>query len=227
MLQIPLTKMNQESDLQSRIQQIEEYITLGKKLEEIIDEQKALQIIQTVLESLGELQESYEKQVLFHEQIKKLQSKKDEIRESFVRDYAHELGGEENARHYFGTPANNPIKEAYIDLAKGIGYGLVACIVAPFSRDISKLYLKAKTDFFTLSKNFSTLINTRREYAKTTEKRLKVLHDYKFTQARLADRLKTKVGLTDDALIEQILEKQELLYYSILEMIREKYVPWL
>ena len=218
--------MNKEQDLRLRIQQIDKYLELGRRLEAILDDPAVLEPTGSVLELLSDVRESYSTQIESEGTMEEVRAERDKNRQKYVTKYAGILGGEDAARKDFDTPAENAKKEGYVHLAKAISAGMFACIVAPFSREFSKSLLELKEEYFRISKNYFRIISLNKEASKINDSTLIAKHDIEFAEAYLAESLKVKNGLPEEA-VAKILERPELMGFLALNGIKEKYAPWL
>ena len=221
---------DKQEDLRARIQEIEEHTQLGSQLEGLVEDTNALHVLNVVMTSLRDLSQTYQRQLDLNIELEAQSGSFEEYhnkqREEFVRDCAVFYGGEENARAYFDTPTKNPKRKAYINLVKGLLYGTCSLLALPLSRSLSNTFLKLKTTCFVTSKNYFLVVEARKKYADAKDERMNAVHEDEFLEARAATMLKRDLKLPDKG-VELILEKPELLLYSALHSLRDKYAPWL
>ena len=210
--------MNKE-ELHERIEEIEGNLRLAGRLESLIDDTDALNVLQIIANSLSHIRNNYQKGIVLETNRKRLQLEHDALKESFINDYTKLFGNEEEARRFYDAPTKNPKKASYVNLITGVLHGLAACITAPFSRNLSKRHLELKDTYF---KTTILLFGIERDRLD----RLQLIRRTEYAEAETYKGLSDKYGYTDRE-IDRLLKKPEAIMFSALELIKERYVPWM
>jgi len=207
--------------LTQKIKKIDEYSRLASRLEDIAEDSGSVDLMKVCLVKLESYKEKYNLILNDLERVEEKEEKRIEERERWVRKASEFYGGEEAARVYFDKPARFPGVKSYTSFAASAFFHMLSNVTYPVSKglgdffsQISDLHLKTSETYSKLSKSRKRLASSQRELAKTT-RALKKSKNY--LTKMLVDN-----GI-DEKTARVTVENPEILIYSAIESVREKY----
>lgn len=220
------------NNLKKRIENINRYIGLASKLDEIINDSHVKDFISVSIDLLGDLRKEYSSELEQRRQDIKLMIEENQT----IGKLAHEFYNEDfqKAKESLEDLILNLRKYFFSDLRKACNYAFLCVLTAPFSRKISRAHYNIFGCYRNAARSLKKAIASRKEAKKIEQKtneikikniakRFNILHDIEFTEAKLSDILVDEWGFDKKIANYIVREQQEIYVFVCLESLKEKY----
>lgn len=217
--------MPTNEELEQRIQEIENYIELGEKLESIIDDEKDATLLAEIKPALHLWARVYKQTIEHNEKKEKLKIEIADLKKPYIKKYADIFGSEEKAAKYFDTPISHPLLKAYGKLVTSNIHRILAYLIAPFSERYKNQQLETYEQQRKSMQNFFTIADCTKNTEISRRKSYLLAQESEFREAKFAEELQ-KRGISEEQ-IAQIIERQEIILFCAIENLKKRYAPWM